>query len=89
MALQQMVNGAAQFADAFAMDDADFPDAPAFALGEVFEHNFLHVPRAEGMQIEHAVNGDGGGIGQAGSEWSAGADGVLEAREAVLSQALG
>src|SRR6266496_6806234 len=51
------VDGPAQVPDSFAMDDSDPQDGPGAAFGEVIRDDALDIGRAEGVQIEHAIDG--------------------------------
>ena len=51
------MNGALQVADAFAVDEADFEQAPLPTGLQVGGHEFLEVLRPEGVQIQHIFNG--------------------------------
>jgi hypothetical protein len=54
---EEGVDGAAEVADAFAVDDADLEEALVLTGGEVFEEEVLDLARVEGVEVEHAVNG--------------------------------
>jgi len=53
---EERVDGAAQVADAFAVNDADLKNAAFLAGGEVIENEVLHLARLEGVQVQHAIN---------------------------------
>ena len=51
------MNSPPEVANAFAMNDADFGDAPAATLLKIGRHNLLHFPRTKRMEVQHAFNG--------------------------------
>jgi len=55
---EEGVHGLAELSDALAVDEAHLEDSCAAAFGEVFEYDFLHVGGAEGMKVQHAINGN-------------------------------
>ena len=50
------VNGAAQVADAFAVDDANLEDAPFETRCQVIRDQVFHFGRSEGVQVQHAID---------------------------------
>ena len=54
---QEGVNGAAQVADSFAVDEADLKNALFLAGGEIVEDEVLYLAWLERMQIQHTVDG--------------------------------
>jgi hypothetical protein len=78
------MDGLPQRSGAFSMNDAHFEDSLFPTSRQVIRHQLLHFPRAEGMQVQCAVNGqfnrlrlvqcyqtslDGGGDDWVGSSW--------------------
>jgi hypothetical protein len=59
---EQGVNGGAQCADSFAVDDADAQDALGTAGVQVIGHQGLHVAGTKGVEIEDAVNREFDGV---------------------------
>ena len=57
MFFQNRMHRAPQVADAFAVDDSHLENPPLPAGGEIIQHKFLHLARLEGVQVEHAING--------------------------------
>ncbi len=57
------VDGAAQVADAFAMNDANLKYAAILTGGEIIEDQIFHLARLEGVQIQHAVDRQFDGTG--------------------------
>ena len=51
------MNDAALHTDALAVDHAHLEQATRAALLQIGDDNFLYIPRREGVQIEHAVDG--------------------------------
>ena len=56
------MNGGAELADAFAVDDAEFENAAFAAHFDVIEDERFDVLRAKGVQVEHAVDGQFDGV---------------------------
>jgi hypothetical protein len=50
------MNGAAQLADTFAVDNPDLKNSALAAGREVIWYQFANVLRSEGMQIQNAVD---------------------------------
>lgn len=53
---EEGVDGAAQVADAFAVNDADLKDAAILAGREIIENEILYFTRLEGVQVQNAVD---------------------------------
>jgi len=53
---QCRVNCASQIAYAFAMDDSHLQNPAPLTLGEVIQHQVLHLAWSERVQVQHAVN---------------------------------
>jgi hypothetical protein len=51
------MDGAAEIADALAVDDADLENAPLLALRQITQHHVLHFARLKSVKIQDAVNG--------------------------------
>jgi hypothetical protein len=60
---EEGVDGAAQVADAFAVNDSDLENAAFLAGGEIIEDEIFHLARLESVQVQHAANGQLDGAG--------------------------
>lgn len=56
MLFQNRMNRLTQLPDALAVNDAHPENAARPALGQIIEHQALHVARLKRVQVEHAVN---------------------------------
>jgi len=54
---ENRVDGAAQGADSFAVDDAHLENPACPAGCQIFRHQVFYFDRLKGMQVEDAVNG--------------------------------
>ena len=59
---QDRVDGAAQIADALAVNDPHLEDAALPARRQVVRHQVLDLARTERVQVQHAVNGQLDGL---------------------------
>ncbi len=55
-ARQESVDGCAQRADAFTMDDADAKDMPLAAGIQIIVYDRLRIPRPKGVKVEDTVD---------------------------------
>jgi hypothetical protein len=62
MLAQNRVHCPAELTCAFAMDDSDLENAALLAGGYVIMHQFLHIARLKGMQVQDAVDGELDGL---------------------------
>src|ERR1043166_7330400 len=53
---EERMDGPAQIADSFAVNDPHFENAVLLARRQVIRYQILNFARIESMQIEHAVN---------------------------------
>ena len=58
VAFERLLNDAALYAAASAVNESDFAKAALPGSGHVFLDDRLDVPRTEGMQIENVLNRD-------------------------------
>ncbi|MDB6018159.1 MAG: hypothetical protein JWR19_2648 [Pedosphaera sp.] len=63
MISEEGVDGAAEMADAFAVDDANLEDVFFLTGSEIIEDEVLHFAGLEAVQIQHAVDGEVDGVG--------------------------
>ena len=63
MFTQDRVDGAAQVAHAFAVNEAHLQNAPGLTGSQIIRHQMLHIARIERVQIQHPVNRQFDGIG--------------------------